>query len=387
MPTTQVQTASTTAQAIINSASQDIRQQLAASGNDGQILLDYVNRTQLTLLRAVRWDFLLNTDIQYFITERQRTDYWIGPVGQGPTGAVDTKLNLTDFDIIQNGSVFDVSNQSQLGKTVQRPFSISLTTNDAQFRSGPPAEWRQDLSTPGLFQIYPAPDNNNTFTPVPESPYLITTVGGALAQRTYFVTVTFVDSLNNESTPCTREAIITIPANSLLTVVSPVLPFNLTTQGVSYNQYNVYASTTTGNETKQTVSTIALGTNWTEPTSGLTTNGGAAPITNKLTIMDGYLIVFRYFRQRQVVSDPSAVLQIPDVYKDIMVSGVNWLASRYLRLAQDAQMWQMEFMDGVRQMIRDRNLLPRENDFIQPDKTGVGIGASVPYQDFFDYVP
>jgi hypothetical protein len=99
--------------------------------------------------------------------------------------------------------------------------------------------------------------------------------------------------------------------------------------------------------------------------------------------MDGYIITFRYYKQRQVVSDPSMVLQIPDIYKDIMVAGVNWLATRYLRLHQEAQMWQMEFNDGIRQMIRDKNLTPRENDYVQPDKAGLGIGAGVPYQDFF----
>ena len=386
MPTTPVQTASTTVQAILNATSQDVRQQLASSGNDGSILFDYVNRIQLWMLRSSRWDFLLNLDTKYFITERERTDYWIGASGAAPAGAVDTGLNLTDLDMIERDTVFDVSNMSRLDKTKDRPFSLTLATRDAQFRPGKPAEWRQDLSTPGLLQIYPAPNNQNIYQPIPESPYLTTTTSGALAQRTYYVTVTFLDSLNNEGTACDREAIITIPANKLLVVQSPTLPFNVTTQGVSYNQYNVYASTVSQSEKLQNVSPIALGTNWTEPGTGLTTTGVASPLTNNLTNMDGYLITFRYYRQRQIVTDPSAILQIPDVYKDIIVAGVNWLAYRYLRLMQDSQMWQMEFMDGLRQMIKDRNLIPKENDFMQPDGASIGIGANVPYQDVFDYI-
>lgn len=383
MATAQLQTATTTAQAIINATSQDIRQQLASSGGDASILLDYVNRAQLTMLRAVRWDFLLNTDNQYFITEREQTDYWVGAQGQGPAGSVETSLNLTDLDQILRNSVMDITNAQPLLKTMARPWSLSLTTADAQFRPGPPAEYRQDPSTPGLVQIYPAPDNENAYTPVPATAYCTITPGGSLPTRTYYVMLTFVDSLNNEGAPTGREAIITIPANNLVVVHSPVLPFDLTTQGVSYNQYNVYASATSNHETLQTVSPIAYGTNWTEPTSGLTTNGRAFGSTNNLTPMDGYIITFRYYRQRQVVSDPSMVLQIPDVYKDIMVAGVNWLSTRFLRLHTEAQMWQMEFNDGIRQMIRDKNLTPKENDYIQPDKSGLGIGGGIPYQDFF----
>lgn len=382
MTTAQVQGVTTTVQSIISATSQDIRQQLAASGADSNIILDYVNRVQLTLLRAVRWNFLLNTDIKYFITEREQTDYWVGPVGTGPAGSVETNLNLTDLDIILRNSVMDITNAQPLEKVEARPFDISLTTSDAQFRPGPPSEWRQDLSTPGLLQIYPAPDNNNQYQPVPQTPYCITTSGGALATRTYYVTLTFVDSLGNEGAPSGREALVTIPANKLLIVNSPVLPYNITTQGVTYNQYNVYASTQTGTETLQNTSPIAYGTNWTEPTSGLTTTGHTAT-NNNLTQMDGYIIAFRYYRQRQIVTDASQVLQIPDVYKDIVVAGVNWLTTRFLRLHQEAQMWQMEFQDGIRQMIRDKNLLPRESDYIQPDKAGLGIGAGVPYADFF----
>ena len=99
-----------------------------------------------------------------------------------------------------------------------------------------------------------------------------------------------------------------------------------------------------------------------------------------------YIIGFRYYRQRQIVTSLADVVQIPDVYKDILIAGVNWLGTRYLRLHQESSMWQAEFMDGLRQMIKDRNLIPRENDFVRPDVTTIGIGSQVPYIDIFDYL-
>src|SRR5690242_12735305 len=95
---------------ILAAASQDVRAQLDSSNPlDQVILLDYVNRVSLMALRASRWDFLLS-DTQFFITQREQTDYWIGPSGQNPAGSVDTALNLSDVDIIQKNSVLDVSN-------------------------------------------------------------------------------------------------------------------------------------------------------------------------------------------------------------------------------------------------------------------------------------
>src|SRR5438445_696384 len=125
-----LQQADLTAQAIVNSVSQDVRQQLASSGADANILLDWINRVQLTMLRTSRWSFLLS-DVQYFITERERTDYWIGRLGQNVAGTVDTGLDLSDLDIISRNSVIDASNSRVLRKTAEKPFSSNLSTRDA----------------------------------------------------------------------------------------------------------------------------------------------------------------------------------------------------------------------------------------------------------------
>lgn len=390
-----VQQATTTAQAVITDASNEVRQVIDSTvSSDQTLLLDWCNRAQLALLRASRWQFLLNGPF-YFITQREQSDYWVGTVGQAPAGVVDTQLNLNNLDIVVRSGVRDVSNDQVLYKTSVKPFSLSISTKDAQFLPGLPAEWAQNLATPNIISVYPAPDNQNAWQPIPQTPYVQITPGGSLPSRTYQVMATFVDSLGFEGTPCQRPAIINVPASYLARANSPVLPYNVTASGVSYNRYNVYVSaiadpnaspSSTNNETLQNISPIALGTSWTEPTSGITTSGAVVPINNpnvQITTMDGYLIEFYYFEQRQTVENLTDVLQIPDVYKDIMVWGVTWYACQYLRLKDEAQYWFQMFQDGIRQMIKDRNLMPRENDYIGPDATGIGIGAGVPYQDFF----
>jgi hypothetical protein len=383
---------STTAQDVINDTSQDVRSVLdATSVNDQTILLDFVSRIQLQILRASRWTFLLS-DFIYFITVREQTKYYFGPAGQAPPGAVDTLLNLNDVDYINRSSVIDISNVNWLEKMDVPPYAQTLSFRDAQFRPGKPETWRNDLLNPSVIEVYPAPDNQNNWQPQPEAPYLSPVPGGALSLRTYAVMTTFVDSEGLESTPCDREGILTIPSAKLLKVHSPRLPQNVTSQGVAYNQYNVYAIATTnasvenGGELLQNASPIPIGIDWTEPTSGLLTNTAAPPSLNNITPMDGYIIGFRYFQQRQTVTSLATVLQVPDVYEDVIVAGVNWMAFQYLRLAQEAQMWQMIYMNGIRDMIRDRNAGPRENDYIHPDDAGLGIGQFVPYIDIFDYI-
>lgn len=382
----QIYSAQLTAQQIINAVSQDLRTQLDSSAStDQSILLDYINRVQLMLLRASRWDFLLS-DTEFFITQREQTDYWIGPVGQAPPGAVDTALGLTDVDIIQKNSVLDVTNSRALKFNPVRPYSLTLSTRDAQFRPGLPANYRQDLTvSPNVIQLYPAPDNKNNYQPIPETPYLQTALGGSLAQRTYYVQTTLVDSLNLESAPAAREGFITIPANQLVTVKSPKLPFATTTQGVTYNQYKIYASTTSSGELFQ-AGPIAIGTDWTEPISGLLTNTVAPPVNNSITMLDGYIITFRYYKQRIQITSTSQILQVPSDYKDIIVHGTNWLASQFLRLTEDAQYWRQEFQLGLQGMVRDRNMIPLAEDYLAPDYAGIGIGTQVPYSDVFDYI-
>ena len=101
------------------------------------------------------------------------------------------------------------------------------------------------------------------------APTLTSVAGGSLAARTAWVTVTYTTSPGGETLAST-EASIALSANTLLVVDSP--PSETRAAG-----WNVYVSeTASGGEQKQNSTAIAIGTNWTEPTSGLI-SGAAAP--------------------------------------------------------------------------------------------------------------
>ncbi len=105
---------------------------------------------------------------------------------------------------------------------------------------------------------------SGTMSP-PAAPTLASTAGGTLAATTYFVKVTYVDGAGGE-TLVSAESSSAVAASSVLSVTSPAALPNAVS-------YRVYASTTTGTETLQ--ATVAIGTNWTEPTSGLVAGAAA----------------------------------------------------------------------------------------------------------------
>lgn len=352
-----------TAQDIITNVSQDLRSQLPTSST---ILLDYVDRIHKELLRYTRWQFLLS-DLKQFITEPGVTDYWIGATGSNPQGSVDTGLNLTDVFRLKEDSVQDRSNNQPLFRTAFRP--PNLTTfefPDGQSRQLRPTNFAHE-NYGSTIQLFPAPNNQNSYQPTAESPICTTTSGGALSARTYYVRYSIVDTAGLESDASANATKIFVPANSLLVVKSPNFPI-ASAQGVSYNKYKVYASTTLGSEVVQNgAATINSGSNFTEPVGGLATGTAAYPTVNNLTTMYGYLIEFRYYKQRLKVTSGATTLLVPDDYKDILVAGVNWLGYLFLKLYADAQQWQAIYERGIREMIRDKNNW-NEEGFIKPDQ-------------------
>src|SRR6266702_745714 len=127
--------ATTTAQSVINSVAQDVRQTLSATDpTNGQLtLLDYVDRISKEMLRASRWVFLLSTPRQ-FMTQLGVTNYWIGPTGTGPANAFDTGLNLSNLRIIKPKSVYDRSNFTALGHVDEQPLAARLFFPDGTAR-------------------------------------------------------------------------------------------------------------------------------------------------------------------------------------------------------------------------------------------------------------
>lgn len=346
---------------------------LGSTGTDANILMDYTNRVQLDILRRSRWPYTLS-DRMYFITEMEQTDYWLGASGTGPAGMVDTGLNISDMFRVQRDSCYDRSNFRQLTQITNAPAGPQMQFPSGQFRPDKPAVFRSDPGNPNIFNIYPAPDNSNTWQPVPSAPVFTSAAGGSLANRIYYIGLTFVDSEGNEGTATDRYTKAFVAANNIITVLSPTLPIRSTASSATYTSYNVYASTSTsGPGTLQNNSPIALGTNWTEPTSGLTTTGVNPPLTSKLIPMDGYLIEFRYYKARPQLASLSTVLAIPDDYKDVVVHGVNTLAFKLADRMDDVQFWKPIYEAGIQQIVADKNLFPSGPAFIHPDPAASDI--------------
>lgn len=364
-------TITTTAQDIINCTSQDVRAVIQTTGADQAILLDYTSRIVNELLRFSRWKFQLSAP-QVFLTTPGITDYWMG-AGNKPNGTVDTGLELSDIFSIVPGEVIDRTQPKRLAKTDSPPVGQRFEM------PGKPGIWRNAPDTPYILNIYPPP-NQNTHQFIPKPAILSANAAGALPQRTYYVSLTFGDNCGGESVASAEQA-YTLPAHFLLTVSSPVLP--LTTDAVSLQTptgptiqfYNVYASTTPGGERKQ-VSSVALGTDWTEPTSGLISSGPAAPTQNTLAILGGYIIEFKYYQTRPVVTDVAQIIPIPDTYKDVVCAGVNWLTFKYLEMDENAQLWKSVFEAGKSQMVKDANLNPRGEEFIRPDSASISSSGN-----------
>lgn len=362
--------ATLTAQFVMTGTSQDLRSQLPSNST---ILLDYTDRIHREVLRASKWVFLLSP-VQQFITEAGITDYWIGTTGNGPQGSVDTGLNLSDVYRLKDDTVLDRSNNGSLGRQQNQPPNFTtFEFPDGQSRLLRPTNFYHD-NYGFLLRIFPAPNQQNTYSPTPESPICTTTSGSSLAARTYYVKYSIVDSAGNESDASSLATQIYVPANFLLKVLSPKFPLT-SAQGISYSKYNIYASTTSGSETKQSLSPVSSGGTFTEPVGGLI-NGLAYPTVNNLAKMTGYLIEFRYYQTRTKLNATNSLLQTPDDYLDILIAGVNSLGFYFLQKPNEARTWQEIYMNGLRSMVRDRNMF--DNDFMKPDTTSQLYLPTVP---------
>ena len=115
----------------------------------------------------------------------------------------------------------------------------------------------------------------------PAAPTLSSSAAGALGATTYYVTITYVDAVG-ETTPSSVSSLAVV-ANDVLVVDSPAASGAAT-------GYNVYVGTAAGSETKQNSSPITIGSNWTEPTSGLVA-GAAAPASNTTAAPDDTIVL------------------------------------------------------------------------------------------------
>ena len=123
-----------------------------------------------------------------------------------------------------------------------------------------------------------------SYASTPLAPTLTSTAGGTLAATTYYVVVTYTN--NNGETTASPSSSLAVEADYLLEVFSPN-----SVQGAQ--AWNVYASTSSGGPYYlQTSSPIGIGTNWTEPTSGLLTSGNTPPATNTTDAVCPLLLLY-----------------------------------------------------------------------------------------------
>lgn len=105
----------------------------------------------------------------------------------------------------------------------------------------------------------------------PATPVLGQVAGGTQLARTYFVRLSYVDAAGCESNS-SIESSFAVSANNVLTVQSP-------SAVASATAYRVYINTATN--TEKFIAEVAIGTNYTEPTGGLSFTGASYPTTNR----------------------------------------------------------------------------------------------------------
>jgi hypothetical protein len=182
--------------------------------------------------------------------------------------------NLFLFTDPQDSTV-SYANSTMLNVTAGAASPMSQTGNGSstQFQlarliGGAAADILQNVTVTGL-------ELNGAVIPsaglsAPSAPTLASSVAGSLAATTYYVKITYVTA--SGETVASSESSLAVGANDVLVVDSPSATAGAT-------GWNAYVSTSTGTETKQTTSPVAIGTNWTEPTSGLI-GGSALPAGN-----------------------------------------------------------------------------------------------------------
>jgi hypothetical protein len=111
-----------------------------------------------------------------------------------------------------------------------------------------------DTVTGALFTASAAP------IPAPAAPTLSSVAGGTMAAIYYYVVVTYTTAAGE--TLASAEAVLSTASNNLLVVNSPPAQAGAT-------GWNVYVSGAPGVEKRQNYAPLPIGTNWTEPTTGV----------------------------------------------------------------------------------------------------------------------
>lgn len=214
--------------------------------------------SRLALMAAPLWQYTLTYEVirsgSTYTEFQTLVDFWLQR-----QGSFDTFLYTDPNDYAVSGQAFGTGNGTTTAFQLLR-----------SFMPGGFLEPIQNLNGPATISVGGTTEPSAPLTS-PAAPTLGSTAGGSLGATTYYVKITYVGPTGE--TLGSTEANLAVAANNVLTVTSPSALTGAT-------GWNVYVSTTTNTETKQNGGTpIAIGTNWTEPTSGLVA-GSALPGSN-----------------------------------------------------------------------------------------------------------
>src|ERR1051326_4581496 len=266
---------------IIAGCSQDIRRILDSADSGDQVaLIDYTNRTQLQLLRAARWRFLLSNVLK-FQTKAGVTDYWIGATAGNPTQSYVLSAAAS------NGSTTTYT-------------GIALNTLYPQ----------ETVTTSGFVNGA----NNGTFTVQSSTATTATVNNPSGVNEAHSRTLSFVvtdTTLNITNLGIVKRGTVFDRTNSRRLYPTDEAPLGPNFTGL--NRPELYRNDGTN--------TPGIFSVYPPP-------------------QDVYVIEFRYYFSKPQLSALSDTLLIPDDYKDVVIAGVNYFASLYLRENyNDAQIW------------------------------------------------
>ncbi|MCW2892950.1 MAG: repeat-associated core domain protein, partial [Actinomycetia bacterium] len=193
----------------------------------------------------------------------------------GASGGLPADLGTSGTDYYRTTQQFDSAGRPN--KTVTPTGTIYRTVYDYLGRVV--SQWVGTNDTPG--SGYWSPSNNTSPSNMvdvqdnyydnqyaPDTPTLTAGTGGSLAAGTYYVKITYV--INSLETPASIEKSVTVAASGKITVTAPAS----VTGG---SGYNVYLSTTSGQEVLQNGGTpVSFGTN--KVLTSLTTGTAAVPM-------------------------------------------------------------------------------------------------------------
>ena len=173
---------------------------------------------------------------------------------------------------VSNGQIYPITGSRVGGNTIVSTSTQLLVVDDLPV---PP------IASPELSVLNNLGVAFPTNTP-PAAPTLSSVAGGTLAATTYYVKITYVNAAG-ETLP-SAESSLAVAADYVLSVASPAA-----TSGAS--GWNVFVSTSSGTETLQNSSPIAIGTAWQEPTTGLI-SGSALPTTSTFGVPSATLYFY-----------------------------------------------------------------------------------------------